>query len=328
MIKFTGIQPSGDSITLGNYLGSIKPYLNTQSNKENSFFCIVDQHAITAKVIEPKQLYINIKTAAATYIALDVHNQANLYIQSHVHQHATLGWLLQCYTKTGELDRMTQFKEKGKNQESVNTALYTYPVLMAADILLYHTTHVPVGLDQKQHVELCRDIAQRFNSTYNCDYFTIPTPVMDKNTSKIYSLTEPLKKMSKSDENPKSCIFILDTPKQIMKKVKSATTDSIGVINYDPENQPGVSNLLVIYSACKQISMQETLEFFKNQQYGFLKVEVAQAIIDELEPFQQKYTEIFNDDKLIDSVLESGAQVASVIATQTIKDVNKIIGLK
>lgn len=327
MIKFTGIQPSGDSITLGNYLGSIKPYLNTTNDKKNSYFCIVDHHAITAKYIEPKQLRHNIKSAAATYIALGIHKNANLYVQSHVSEHTTLAWLLQCYSKTGELDRMTQYKEKGANQISVNTALYTYPVLMAADILLYHTTHVPVGLDQKQHVELCRDIAGRFNNTYNCDYFTIPTPVIDKSTSKIYSLTEPTKKMSKSDENPKSCIFILDTPAQITKKIKSATTDSIGIINYDPTNQPGVANLLVIYCSCTGKTMDEALHYFKDQQYGFLKTEVAASVVNELKDFQSKYQEIFDNQSLIDDILLQGSTHAKSKARKTIKEVNNIIGL-
>lgn len=320
---FTGIQPSG-VITLGNYLGSIKNF-ESNLNNEESLICVVDQHAYTIPK-DPTEFRENIKTLIALYIAMGLDKTSNIFVQSHVKEHTELAWILMCNAKLGELDRMTQFKDKSQKNISVSAGLYTYPVLMAADILLYKTTTVPVGIDQKQHVELTRDLAERFNSFYKTETFVIPEPVINKSTAKIYSLTDPTKKMSKSDENKKSFISMLDDEKTIMKKVKSATTDSVGVINFDEENQPGVSNLLVIYKTLKNITMEETLEFFNDKQYGFLKVEVANAIIEELKPIQEKYNAIINDDVLLNEVIDNGAKKARTVAIKTIEEVRNVVG--
>lgn len=325
MVIFTGIQPSG-ALTLGNYLGAIQNFEKINQPGEKSFFCIVDQHAITAKLIEPNVLRANIKSAAATYIAMDLHLQTNIFIQSHVQAHTALAWVMQATAKNGELDRMTQYKDKSRNNISTPTALYTYPVLMAADILLYDTTHIPVGLDQKQHVELTINIAKRFNHNYQTDLFTIPTPVINKETNKIYSLTDPLKKMSKSDENPKSTIFILDDRATVLKKIKSATTDSIGAINFDYDNQPGVTNLITIYCACQNQTVEQAMALFSGQNYGFLKQTVATAISDLLEPFQLKYYAVLEDTELISQVLAAGAKQANLVASKKLQDVYDTIG--
>lgn len=325
MTIFTGIQPTGN-LTLGNYLGAIKNFKQTNSANDESFFCVVDLHAMTVTP-DAKTLNANIKSLLATYIALDLHKETNIFIQSHIKEHAELAWFLQCFARNGELERMTQYKDKSAKKVSVSTGLFTYPVLMAADILLYGTHIVPVGEDQKQHIELTRDLAERLNSFYDQDLFTIPEPQIQKAGAKVYSLTEPEKKMSKSDENPKSYILMLDEPNVIKKKIKSATTDSVGEINFDPENQPGVSNLLTIYSICKGISMDETLAHFNGQGYGFLKTEVGDAIVEELAPFQAKYKEIIEDDDLIKEALAQGTQKAQERASENMEKIRKAMGL-
>lgn len=323
MVTFSGIQPSG-IVTLGNYLGALKRF-KPNGDKKDNLYCIVDLHAMTSTK-DPKALKEQSKTLAAIYMALDIHTSSTIFIQSHVSMHTELAWILQCLTGMGELERMTQFKDKSQKKIKVNTGLFTYPTLMAADILLYDTTLVPVGIDQKQHIEFTRDIAERFNTTFK-DTFVLPEAQISKQGSKIYSLTDPSKKMSKSDDNPKSYISILDEPGVIKKKIKSATTDSLSSINFDPENQPGVSNLLTIYSLCKELSMEETLIHFKNQNYGFLKNEVADAIIDELTPIQTKYQEIINNPELLNKVLEDGSKVAIEKAEKKMKQVRKAVGV-
>lgn len=323
MRLITGIQPSG-TITIGNYIGAIK---NLEKQVENNevFVFIADQHAITQHQ-DPKEFTQNIKSLISLYMAMGIHERANIFCQSHLSSHAELGWILQCQTKMGELSRMTQFKDKAQKGESSGVGLFTYPTLMAADILLYEADAVPVGQDQKQHLELTRDLAQRFNTTYNKEVFKVPEPYISEKASKIYSLTDPSKKMSKSDENEKSYISILDDPKKIMKKIKSATTDSLGEINYDEQNQPGVSNLLVIYSSLEEITMDETLQFFAGQNYGFLKTEVANCIIKHLEPIQEKYKQFINDEKQIKEVLHKGKIAAQEIGEQTLAKVKETIG--
>lgn len=321
---FTGIQPTG-VITLGNYLGSIKNF-EDNIDSSDSLICVVDQHAYTIPK-DAKTQRENIKSLVALYIAMGLDKKSNIFVQSHVQEHTQLAWILMCNTRLGELDRMTQYKDKSQKKISVSAGLYTYPVLMAADILLYNTKIVPVGIDQKQHVELTRDIAERFNSFYHSSTFVIPEAVINKETAKIYSLVDPTKKMSKSDENVKSYITVLDDEKTILKKVKSATTDSVGVINFDEENQPGVSNLLVIYKTLKNISMDEALVHFKDKQYGFLKEETANAIIEELAPIQKRYYELINDDTKINEVLLNGKNFAQNIASKKIEEVYKTIGL-
>ncbi len=321
---FTGIQPTGQ-ITLGNYLGSIKNFNATNTAGDESFFCIVDLHALTTTP-NAKTLYENIKSLTAFYIALGLDKTTNIFIQSQVAGHSELAWILQCHTRNGELERMTQFKDKSQKQEAPSTGLFTYPVLMAADILLYDTDIVPVGVDQKQHIELTRDLAERMNRFYDKELFTIPEPKIQGPSAKIYSLTNPEKKMSKSDENPKSYILMLDDEKTITKKIKSATTDSVGVVNFDPENQPGVSNLLTIYAACKNISIDDAVTYFKPEGYGFLKTEVAKAIWEELKPIQERYYEIINDDALIKSALIKGQTKANEVATAKMQEIHQTIG--
>lgn len=323
MITFSGIQPSG-IVTLGNYLGALK-HFKANGEKEENFYCIVDLHALTSQT-DPTKLRNQTKTLTGIYMALGIHEHSTIFVQSHVKEHCELAWVLQCNTRIGELERMTQFKDKSANKINVNSGLFTYPTLMASDILLYDTNIVPVGQDQKQHIELTRDIAERFNRDFK-EVFTIPTPQIATSGAKIYSLSEPTKKMSKSDENPKSYISILDDESTIRRKIKSAITDSVGTINYDPENQPGVSNLLTIYSLCTEKSMEQTLEFFNNQNYGFLKEQVGNAICDELLPLQQKYQQIISDKKLIEATLAQGSEVAGKRAFRKMQKVKKAVGL-
>ncbi len=321
---FTGIQPTG-SVTLGNYLGSIKNFNATNQATDESFFCIVDLHALTTTP-QPAVLRENIKSLTALYIALGLDKTTNIFIQSKVSAHSELAWILQCHTRNGELERMTQFKDKSKKQQAVATGLFTYPVLMAADILLYDTNIVPVGIDQKQHIELTRDLAMRMNSFYDTELFTIPEPQIQGPSAKIYSLTDPEKKMSKSDENPKSYILLLDDEKTITKKIKSATTDSIGVVNFDPENQPGVSNLLTIYAACKEVSIDEAVVKFQPEGYGYLKTEVAKAIWEELAPIQEKYYQIIDNDQMIMDALAKGQNNALKVAQKKMQQIHNTIG--
>ncbi len=324
MRVITGIQPSG-VITLGNYLGSIKNFEEEIKGADESFIFIADLHAMT---ITPNKddLNKNIKDLVALYIAMGMDKKSTIFLQSNIKEHTELGWLLQCHTKLGELDRMTQFKEKSQKNISIGVGLYTYPTLMAADILLYDANSVPVGVDQKQHLELTRDIAIRMNNFYKKDIFTIPNPIIKKQGAKIFSLVDPSKKMSKSDENKKSFISILDDENTVLKKIKSATTDSIAKINYDPINQAGVSNLLTIYSLCKEISMDDTLNYFKDQNYGFLKVKVAEAISDTLLPIQKKYEEIINDESIILDVLSKSKQIVEPIAKKKMFQVKRDLG--
>ncbi len=320
----TGIQPSG-IITIGNYIGAIKNLKSEIKDEDEVYVFLADLHAITINQ-DPNVLRENVITLVSLYIALGLDEKMNIFCQSHISEHTSLAWLLQCFTKMGELNRMTQFKDKGRGSDSASVGLFTYPTLMAADILLYNADVVPVGEDQKQHLELARDLAERVNKFYKEDIFKLPEPKISKGNSKIYSLTDPTKKMSKSDENPKSYISMLDPADVILKKFKSATTDSIGVINYDPENQPGVSNLLTIYCSFKEISMEQALEYFEGQNYGFLKQEVASSVIEVLEPIQSKYEQIRNDEKIYLDVLEKGKKEAKKISSDTINKLNKIVG--
>lgn len=323
MVTFSGIQPSG-IVTLGNYLGALK-HFKANGAKEENLYCIVDLHAMTSTT-DSKALRAQSKTLAAIYMALGIHEHSTIFIQSHVKQHTELAWILQTVARMGELERMTQFKDKSSKKINVNVGLFTYPTLMAADILLYDTEIVPVGQDQKQHIELTRDLAERFNTTYK-ELFVMPEAKIAKHGAKIYSLTEPTKKMSKSDENVKSFISILDDEATIRRKIKSATTDSVGEINFDFDNQPGVSNLLTIYSLCKDISIEETVEHFKGQNYGFLKSEVADSIVEELLPIQERYNEIMSNKQLLNDTLKEGSEIAGKRAWRKMQKVNKAVGL-
>ncbi|MGY3717562.1 tryptophan--tRNA ligase [Sutcliffiella cohnii] len=320
---FSGIQPSGN-VTLGNYIGAMKQFVELQDDY-NCYFCIVDQHAITVHQ-DPQQLRKNIKSLAALYLAIGLDpERATLFIQSEVPAHAQLGWIMQCVAYIGELERMTQFKDKSQGKEAVSAGLLTYPPLMAADILLYNTDVVPVGEDQKQHLEITRDLAERFNKKYR-EVFTIPEVKIPKVGARIMSLQEPTKKMSKSDPNQKSFITLLDEPKQIIKKIKSAVTDSEGIVKYDKENKPGVSNLLSIYSILANVTIEELEQKYEGKGYGEFKQDLANVVVDALAPIQERYNELINSDEL-DQILDTGAEKANKVAFKMIKKVEKAMGL-
>ena len=322
-VIFSGIQPSGQ-LTLGNYLGAIKNWVKLQ-DEFDCYFCVVDLHAITVKQ-EPKYLRQRTLEVLAIYIASGIVPEKNtLFIQSHVPAHSEAAWLLTCNTYMGELGRMTQYKDKSqKYGDSIGAGLFTYPVLMAADILLYNADLVPVGQDQKQHLELARDIANRFNNAYS-PTFKIPDPYIPKIGAKVMSLQEPTKKMSKSDDNPNSYILIMDPPEVIRKKISRAVTDSLGVINYTDE-QPGVKNLLDILIAIKGTTAEELVEYYKDKGYSDLKKDVADAIVSELEPVQNKVHEILKDKKGLEEIYKLGAEKASYVSMKTLRKMQKKIG--
>jgi tryptophanyl-tRNA synthetase len=320
---FSGLQPTG-TLTLGNYLGALRHFPPLQ-DEFNCFYCIVDQHAITVPQ-DRLELRKNIKSLAAIYIAAGINpEKSTIFIQSEVSAHAQAGWIMQCISYIGELERMTQFKDKSHGKEGVSSALLTYPPLMAADILLYNTDVVPVGDDQKQHLELTRDLAERFNKKYN-DIFTIPEPRISEVGARIMSLQEPTKKMSKSDENHKATIFLLDDPKQIEKKIKSAVTDSEGIVKYDKENKPGVSNLLTIYSILSEKSIPQLEEEYEGKGYGDFKADVATVLINSLKPLQEKYYELM-DSPVLDEILDKGAERANKVANKMLRKMENAMGL-
>lgn len=320
---FSGIQPSG-TLTLGNYLGAMQQFVQLQ-DENNCYFCVVDQHAITVPQ-DPKELRHNIRSLAALYLASGIDpEKSTLFIQSEVAAHASLAWLIQTSTYVGELERMTQYKDKSAGKESVSSALFTYPALMVADILLYQTDLVPVGEDQKQHLELTRDVAQRFNNRFG-DVFTVPEIRIPKVGARIMSLQDPTKKMSKSDTNERGFISLLDEPKKIEKKIKSAVTDSEGIVKYDVKNKPGVSNLLSILSVCTGETLEALEQKYEGQGYGVFKSDVATAVIDLLTPIQESYHELINSSKL-DEILDQGAVKAAEIANQTYLHAKNAMGL-
>lgn len=320
---FSGIQPSGH-VTLGNYIGALKQFIDLQHDYD-CYFCIVDQHAITVPQ-DRLQLRKNIRSLAALYLAIGIDpEKATLFVQSEVPAHAQAGWMLQCVAYIGELERMTQFKDKSTGKEAVSAGLLTYPPLMAADILLYKTDIVPVGEDQKQHLELTRDLAERFNKKYN-DIFTIPEVRIPKVGARVMSLADPLKKMSKSDSNLKSFITLLDEPKTIEKKIKSAVTDSEGIVKYDKENKPGVSNLLSIYSILSGESIADLEKKYEGKGYGDFKNDTAAAVIEVLKPIQEKYHALLESEEL-DQILDRGAERANAAANKMIKKMENAMGL-
>lgn len=323
-VIFSGIQPSGD-LTIGNYLGALKNWVKLQ-NEYDCYFCIVDLHAITVRQ-KPADLRRRSLELLSIYIAAGISPEKNtLFIQSHVPAHAELSWILTCNTYMGELGRMTQYKDKSqKYGNSIGAGLFNYPSLMAADILLYNTNLVPVGKDQTQHLELTRDLANRFNSAYS-DTFKIPEGYIPKEGAKIMDLQEPTKKMSKSSDNPNSFILIMDPPEVIRKKISRAVTDSLGVINYS-DDQPGVKNLLNIISAIKGISPEELVENYKGKGYADLKKDAADAIVAELAPIQEKVKELLKDKKYLESIYKEGAQKASYAAAKTLRKVQKKVGM-
>jgi tryptophanyl-tRNA synthetase len=320
---FSGIQPSG-TITLGNYIGALKQFVELQ-DEYNCYFCIVDQHAITVPQ-DPIVLRKNIRSLAALYLAVGLDpEKATLFIQSEVPAHAQAAWMMQCISYIGELERMTQFKDKSAGKDAVSAALLTYPPLMVADILLYSADLVPVGEDQKQHLELTRDLAERFNKKYN-DIFTIPEVRIPKVGARIMSLQDPSKKMSKSDPNQKGFISMLDEPKQIEKKIKSAMTDSEGIVRFDIENKPGVSNLLSIYSIVSGKTIAELETLYEGKGYGAFKGDLAEVIINTLCPIQQKYNELMESNEL-DEILDRGSEKARLVADKMVSKMERAMGL-
>ena len=323
-IIFSGIQPSG-TLTLGNYLGALRNFVKLQ-DEYDCYFSIVDLHAITVRQ-EPALLRQHILDLASIYIAAGIDPEKNvIFIQSHVPQHAELNWVLNCFTYIGELNRMTQFKDKSeKHQDNLNSGLLTYPVLMASDILLYQTDLVPVGSDQKQHLELTRDIAIRFNNIYG-DVFKIPEGYISKEGARIMSLQNPLSKMSKSDENQNAFISILDGPDVIRAKIRRAVTDSEAEIRFDPENKPGVSNLLSIYATSSGKSIEDAVKDLEGQGYGALKEATAEAVVNVLKPLQDRYKEIRSEKQYLMDILSKNADIARYNANKTLNKVFKKVG--
>lgn len=323
----SGIQPSGN-ITLGNYLGAVKNFVKLQDSPDFTDFLvfIADLHAITVPQ-DKLALRQNIKSLVALYLACGLDpKKVHIFIQSEVPAHAELGWVLMCNGYIGELERMTQYKDKKEKQVAgVSVGLLTYPSLMAADILLYDTDMVPIGIDQKQHLELTRDLAMRFNQKYG-ETFVVPKPYIPASGAKIMSLVDPTKKMSKSDSNPKGYIALLDDINIIKKKIMSATTDSDTKIKYDVENKPGISNLITILSCITNKSIKEIEEIYKDSNYAAFKADVADAVVSEILPIQEKYNEILNSN-LINEVLDEGKNYANYLANKKINKVYNKIGL-
>lgn len=323
-LMLTGLQPTG-TITLGNYIGAIKQMVENQE-KYNSIIFIADMHAITVP-IDADTLANNIRQLIAIYIACGIDPEKNLiFLQSDNEYHANISWMLECNTYHGELSRMTQFKDKSAKNANFSAGLFTYPVLMAADILAYDADLVPVGIDQKQHVEITRDIAIRFNKKYG-DTFVVPEPLIREAGTKIMDLQDPTKKMSKSAESQKGVIRILDDINTIRKKINSAVTDSVGKVNYDPENQPGVTNLINIYTSLTGMSKEEVVAKFENANYGEFKKGVADVVVAEFEKIQARYNELINSDEL-DKILDEGRDRAREIAKKKYEEMKNKIGLR
>jgi tryptophanyl-tRNA synthetase len=321
---FSGVQPSGN-LTIGNYLGALKQFVNLQ-HEADALYCVVDLHAITVPQ-DPKELHKRSREIAQIYLACGVDpQQATIFLQSQVKEHAELGWLLQCVSYMGELNRMTQYKDKSEGKAAVSVGLFTYPVLMAADILLYDTTHVPVGDDQKQHIELTRDIAERFNGRFG-DTFVIPEPHIQEFGARIMALDEPTKKMSKSAENEGSRVGILEDPATFKKKIMRAVTDTDNEIRFDEENKPGVSNLLSLYSLFADQPISVVVNHFAGQGYGTLKKELVEVMTDKLGAIQARYNVLGNDPAELDRILLAGAEKARTIAEKTVNRVKDAMGL-
>ncbi len=322
-VLFSGMQATGN-LTLGNYLGAMKNWVKLSDDYE-CFYSVVDMHSITVRQ-DPATLRKRARALLTLYIAAGLDPEKNcIYYQSHVSGHAELAWILNCYTYMGELNRMTQFKDKSaKHADNINAGLFTYPVLMAADILLFQADVVPVGIDQMQHLELTRDIAQRFNGVYG-DVFTVPEAYIGKVGAKIMSLQEPTKKMSKSDENPNASIYLMDDPDTIIRKCKRAVTDSEAQILYRDE-QPGVKNLIDIYSACTNKTQQDVVKEFEGKGYGDFKMAVGEAVVSVLKPLQDEVARLEKDKAYIDSVIKNNAEKANYYAMKTLRKVQKKVG--
>ena len=325
-VILSGIQPSGE-LTLGSYLGAIKNWVEL-ADEYDCYYMMADMHSITVRQ-NPADLRRRTLTQMAAYIACGLDPEKNtIFIQSHVPAHAELAWVLNCYTMFGELSRMTQFKDKSaKNADNINAGLFTYPALMAADILLYQADLVPVGGDQKQHVEICRDIANRFNGVYG-EVFQIPEPYIPKVGARIMSLTSPDSKMSKSDKDPNGCVYVLEKPEDILRKFKKAVTDSDTerCVRYDPEQKPGVSNLMAIYSVATGRSFDEIESEFDGKGYGAFKPAVGEAVVEMFRPIREETERILADKAYLESVYRAGAEKAGYVANKTLRKVYKKVG--
>ena len=321
---FSGIQPTSDSFHLGNYLGALRQWVAMQETTD-ALYCVVDLHAITVEH-EPKVLRERSRVSAAQLLALGLDpERCTLFIQSQVPEHPMLSWVLSSETGMGEASRMTQFKDKSAKQERTTVGLFTYPMLMAADILLYQTDQVPVGEDQRQHLELTRDLAIRFNGTYG-KTFTVPEPYIVKETATIKDLTDPDKKMSKSSSGPRGCLYLLDEPNAMRKKIKSAVTDSEASVRYDPEGKPGVSNLLTIYSSLTGDSVEKLESAYAGKGYGDFKGDLAEGVAETLGPFATATREILDDRAELDRILTKGAEKARAMAAPTLSKTYKKVG--
>lgn len=322
-VLFSGMQATGN-LTLGNYLGALKNWVSLADEYE-CFYCVVDEHSITVRQ-DPATLRKRARLLLMLYIAAGIDPKKScIYYQSHVSAHAELAWILNCYTYMGEMNRMTQFKDKSaKHADNINVGLFAYPVLMAADILLYQADVVPVGVDQKQHLEITRDIAERFNNIYG-DVFTIPEAYIGKSGAKIMSLQDPSKKMSKSDENPNGSIYLMDDRDTIMRKFKRAVTDSEGVVRYS-ESQPGVSNLIDIYSACTGKTPEDIEKEFEGKGYGDFKTAVGEIVADTLEPLHTELERLTKEKEYIDSIIKENGEKAAYFANKTLRKVQHKIG--
>ena len=322
---FSGIQPTG-KLHLGNYLGALRNWEETQAQYDN-IFCIVDMHALTVP-IDPQELHYSIRQLAALYLACGLDTRyCKLFVQSHVHQHAEMSWIMNCFTPMGWLNRMTQFKVKaGENMDTVSTGLFCYPVLMACDILLYQTNLVPVGEDQRQHIEFTRDLAQRFNSIYGQQVFTIPEAQIRQVGARIMSLDDPTNKMSKTDPNDQSRINLLDDLKTIKKKIARATTDSLRLVTFDPE-RPGITNLLTIYQLLTGQPEQEIEAEFEGKGYGDFKAALTEQLVATLAPIQKRYNELMSDIPTLEAILKQGADEVRPMAAATLQHVKDVVGV-
>ena len=324
-IILSGIQSTG-KLTLGNYLGAINNWVQMQEEYD-CYYMIANLHSLTVRN-DPETLRNNTLKVLAMYVAAGLDPEKNtIFIQSQVKEHAELGWILDCYTYMGELSRMTQFKDKAaKHADNINAGLFTYPALMAADILLYQANLVPVGQDQQQHLEITRDIAERFNKLYG-KTFTIPEGYYGKASANIMGLQDPTAKMSKSATNPNDVILLEDEPDVIIKKFKKAVTDSENKVRFDPENKPGVSNLMQIYSSITGLKMEEIEKEFENSGYGDFKTKVAETVVAKLEPIQKKYKELLENKEYLEKIYTEGANRARKLASKTLDEVKERIGI-
>ncbi|MDR6975560.1 tryptophanyl-tRNA synthetase [Streptomyces sp. 3330] len=322
----SGIQPTAGSFHLGNYLGAVRQWVALQESHD-AFYMVVDLHAITVPQ-DPKELSANTRLAAAQLLAAGLDpDRCTLFVQSHVPEHAQLAWVMNCLTGFGEASRMTQFKDKSARQgaDRASVGLFTYPILQVADILLYQADEVPVGEDQRQHIELTRDLAERFNGRFG-ETFTIPKPHILKETGKIYDLQDPSIKMSKSASTPKGLINLLDDPKATAKKVRSAVTDTDTVVRYDTENKPGVSNLLGIYSTLTGTGIAELEQRYEGKLYGALKTDLAEVVVDFVTPFRDRTQQYLDDPETLDSILAKGAEKARAVAAETLSRTYERVG--